>query len=72
MLLLRLGYVIRDLGGSVHIWGYNEPVLISYFYDGAAPVRVFLNRSRSQSGSSNMENVNNTQYATCGVVQAQH
>ena len=47
MLLVRSGPVIRDLGGSVHIWGDNGPVLISYFYDGAAPVKVFQNRSQS-------------------------
>ena len=47
MLLLRSGPVNRDLGGSVHIWGDNAPVLISYFYDGAAPVEVFQNRSQS-------------------------
>ena len=47
MLLVRSGPVIPDLGGSVHIWGDNGPVLISYFYDGAAPVKVFQNRSQS-------------------------
>ena len=47
MLLVRSGPVNRDLGGSVHIWGDNAPVLISYFYDGAAPVEVFQNRSQS-------------------------
>ena len=44
VLLVRSGPVIRDLGGSVHIWGENAPVLISYLYDGAAPVKVFQNR----------------------------
>ena len=38
VLLVRSGPVIRDLGGSVRIWGDNGPVLISYFYDGAVPV----------------------------------
>ena len=47
MLLVRSGPVIRDLGGSVRIWGDNGPVLISYFYDGAVPVKVFQNRSQS-------------------------
>ena len=47
VLLVRSGPVIRDLGGSVRIWGDNAPVLISYFYDGAAPVKVFQNRSQS-------------------------
>ena len=47
MLLVRSGPVNRDLGGSVHIWEDNAPVLISYFYDGAAPVEVFQNRSQS-------------------------
>ena len=47
VLLVRSGPVIRDLGGSVHIWGDNGPVLISYFYDGAVPVKVFQNRSQS-------------------------
>ena len=49
VLLVRSGPVIRDLGGSVRIWGGggNAPVLISYFYDGAAPVKVFQNRSQS-------------------------
>ena len=46
VLLVRSGPVIPDLGGSVHIWGDNGPVLISYFYDGAAPVKVFQNRSQ--------------------------
>ena len=46
-LLVRSGPVIRDLGGSVRIWGDNGPVLISYFYDGAAPAKVFQNRSQS-------------------------
>ena len=27
--------------------GDNAPVVISYFYDGAAPVKVFQNRSQS-------------------------
>ena len=47
VLLVRSGPVIRDLGGSVRIWGDNGPVLISYFYDGAVPVKVFQNRSQS-------------------------
>ena len=47
MLLVRSGPVNRDLGGSVHIWEDNAPVLVSYFYDGAAPVEVFQNRSQS-------------------------
>ena len=47
VLLVRSGPVIRDLGGSVRIWGDNAPVLISYFYDGAVPVKVFQNRSQS-------------------------
>ena len=47
MLLVRSGPVNRDSGGSVHIWEDNAPVLISYFYDGAAPVEVFQNRSQS-------------------------
>ena len=47
VLLVRSGPVNRDLGGSVHIWEDNAPVLISYFYDGAAPVEVFQNRSQS-------------------------
>ena len=47
VLLVRSGPVNRDLGGSAHIWGDNAPVLISYFYDGAAPVEVFQNRSQS-------------------------
>ena len=47
VLLVRSGPVIRDLGGSVRIWWDNGPVLISYFYDGAVPVKVFQNRSQS-------------------------
>ena len=47
VLLVRSGPVIRDLGGSVRIWGENAPVLISHFYDGAVPVKVFQNRSQS-------------------------
>ena len=47
VLLVRSGPVIRDSGGSVRIWGDNGPVLISYFYDGAVPVKVFQNRSQS-------------------------
>ena len=47
VLLVRSGPVIRDLGGSVRIWGDNGPVLISYFYDGAVPVKVFQNRTQS-------------------------
>ena len=47
VLLVRSGPVIRDLGGSVRIWEDNGPVLISYFYDGAVPVKVFQNRSQS-------------------------
>ena len=47
VLLVRSGPVIRDLGGSVRIWRDNGPVLISYFYDGAVPVKVFQNRSQS-------------------------
>ena len=47
VLLVRSGPVIRDLGGSVHIWGDNGPVSISYFYDGAGPAKVLQNRSQS-------------------------
>ena len=47
VLLVRSGPVIRDLGGSVRIWGDNAPLLISSFYDEAAPVKVFQNRSQS-------------------------
>ena len=47
VLLVRSGPVNRDSGGSVHILEDNAPVLISYFYDGAAPVEVFQNRSES-------------------------
>ena len=42
VLLVCSGPVIRYLGGSVHIWGDNGPVIFSYFYDGAAPVKVFI------------------------------
>ena len=54
VLLVRSGPVIRDLGGSVRIWGDNGPVLISYFYDGAVPVKVFQNRSQSDFYMDNM------------------
>ena len=47
VLLVRSGPVNRDLGGSVHIWEDNAPVLISYFYDGAAPVEVFRTAQRA-------------------------
>ena len=47
VLLVRSGPVIRDLGGSVRIWVDIAPVLISCFYDRAAPVKVFQNRSQS-------------------------
>ena len=47
VLLLRSGPVIRDLGGSVRIWGDNGPLLISYFYDGAVPVKVFRTTHRA-------------------------
>ena len=55
--LVRSGPFIRYLGGSVHIGGGgggggNGPVQISYFYNGAAPVKVFHNRS--QSGYDNV------------------
>ena len=54
VLLVRSGPVIRDLGGSVRIWGDNGPVLISYFYDGAVPVKVFQNRSQSDFYMDNL------------------
>ena len=47
LVLVRSGPVIPDLGGSVHIWGGNGPVLISYFCDGAAPVKVFRTAHRA-------------------------
>ena len=58
VLLVRSGPVIRDLGGSVRIWGDNGPVLISYFYDGAVPVKVFQNRSQSDFYMDNVEYMN--------------
>ena len=59
VLLVRSGPVIRDLGGSVRIWGVNGPVQISYFYDGAVPVKVFQNRSQSGFYMDNLYNYNN-------------
>ena len=47
VLLVRSGPVNHDLGGSVHIWEDNAPVLISYFYDGAALVEVFRTAHRA-------------------------
>ena len=47
VLLVHSGPVIRHSGGSVRFWGDTAPVLISYFYDGAAPVKVFRTAHRA-------------------------
>ena len=39
--------IARQSRNNVHLNLSNGPVLISYFYDGAAPVKVFQKRSQS-------------------------